>query len=50
MRSLRVAAAPLCAVLLATSGAGAQEGKAPERTDVSPASAREHFQLKVGAG
>ncbi|PYO53172.1 MAG: hypothetical protein DMD84_07115, partial [Candidatus Rokuibacteriota bacterium] len=45
-----MAAAPLCAVLLATSGAGAQEGKAPERTDVSPASAREHFQLKVGAG
>src|SRR5437762_5169174 len=50
MRSLRVAAAPLCAVLLATSGAGAQEAKAPERTDMSPAPAREHFQLKVGAG
>jgi len=50
MRSLRVGAASLCAVLLATSGAGAQERKAPERTDVSPAPEREHFQLKVGAG
>src|SRR5438552_17125796 len=50
MRGLRVGAASRCAVLLATSDAGAQERKAPERTDVSPAPEREHFQLKVGAG
>jgi len=54
MRSIRAAAALLCVLLcvlsFSTSGAAAQERKAPDALTASPAAGREHFQLKVGAG
>jgi hypothetical protein len=51
MRTVRVAAAVLCGLLLSTGGAVAQERKATERPELPPpAEGREHFQLKIGAG
>jgi hypothetical protein len=50
MRTVRVAAAVLCGLLLSTGGAVAQERKATERPESPTAAGREHFQLKVGAG
>ena len=50
MRTVRVAAALLCGLLLSTGGAVAQERKATERPESPAAAGREHFQLKVGAG
>jgi len=50
MLSVRAAAALLCVLPFATSGAAAQERKAPDALTASPAAGREHFQLKVGAG
>lgn len=46
----RVAVALLCAVLVSTVGAAAQERKATERPETQPPPGREHFQLKFGAG
>src|SRR5437763_17148345 len=46
----RVVVALLCAVLVSTVGAAAQERKATERPELPPPPGREHFQLKFGAG
>ena len=46
----RVAVALLCAVLVSTVGAAAQERKATEQPELQPPPGREHFQLKFGAG
>ena len=46
----RVIVALLCAVLVSTVGAAAQERKATERPELPPPPGREQFQLKFGAG
>ena len=46
----RVIVALLCAVLVSTVGAAAQERKTTGRPELQPPPGREHFQLKFGAG
>jgi hypothetical protein len=50
MRNARAVAVVVCGLVIGAGVAAAQERKVPDQPQAPPATGREHYQLKVGAG